>query len=60
MDIESIMLSQAWWLLGPSTLNRDDRYYGREPDDFVPFVLDYSSIGSDDQLKEYFELPESS
>jgi len=53
------MLSQAWWLLGPSTLNRDDRYYGREPDDFVPFVLDYSSIGGDDQLKEYFELPES-
>ena len=59
MDIESIMVSQSGWLLGPSTLNRDDRYYGREPDDFVPFVLDYSQIGGTDQLKESFELPES-
>ena len=63
MDIESVMLSQAWWLLGPSTLNRDSRYspaFG-ENEGGIPsatFVLDYSQLDGEDKIAEGLtELP---
>lgn len=54
MDIESIMLSQAWWLLGPSTLNRDARYTPAQDDKDnpygTPFVLDFSLLDGEDEV----------
>lgn len=51
MDIESVMLSQAWWLLAPSTLNRDSRYLGSQgPESTSPFILDYSQLGGTDEI----------
>jgi hypothetical protein len=63
MDIESIMLSQAWWLLGPSTLNRDSRYspdFQQNEGGFpsATFILDYSQLDGEDKIAEGLtELP---
>ena len=57
------MLSQAWWLLGPSTLNRDARYSPsfEGNDGGLPsatFILDYSQLDGEDKIAEGLtELP---
>lgn len=57
------MLSQAWWLLGPSTLNRDARYSPafQENESGLPsatFILDYSQLDGEDKIAEGLtELP---